>query len=166
MQQPGPADDPNAYIPTAEEFARRDRLLLIAGRYEGFDERIVEGLRPREVSVGDYVLSGGELAALVVIDAVVRLLPGTLGAEDGAADESFTDGLLEYPQYTRPREYRGMSVPDVLLSGHHADIRRWRLMQALGRTEERRPGLLAGRALTKEESALLAEYRRERAQQQ
>ena len=92
----------------AEDFARRERLLLIAGHYEGFDERIIEGLKPIELSIGDYVLSGGELAAMVVIDAVVRLLPGALGAEDGAADETFADGLLEYPQYTRPREFRGM----------------------------------------------------------
>src|SRR3954471_6008387 len=97
----------------AEALSRHPRLLLIAGHYEGFDERIVEGLRPLEVSVGDYILSGGELAALVVVDAVVRLLPGALGAEDGAADETFAQGLLEYPQYTRPREFRGMEVPPV-----------------------------------------------------
>src|SRR5688500_9469122 len=123
----------------AEDFARRDRLLLIAGHYEGFDERIVEGLRPSEVSIGDYVLSGGELAAMVVIDAVVRLLPGALGAEDGAADETFTDGLIEHPQYTRPREFRGMSVPDVLLSGNHAAIAKWRLEQRKIRARARRP---------------------------
>ena len=125
----------------AEDFATRDRLLLIAGHYEGFDERIVEGLRPIEVSIGDYVLSGGELAAMVVIDAVVRLLPGALGAEDGAADETFADGLIEYPQYTRPREYRGMTVPDVLLSGNHAAIAKWRLEQRKLRTQQRRPDL-------------------------
>jgi len=125
----------------AEQFAKRDRLLIIAGRYEGFDERIIEGLKPIEVSIGDYVLSGGELAAMVVIDAVVRLLPGALGAEDGAADETFTDGLLEHPQYTRPREFRGMSVPDVLLSGNHAAIAEWRLQQRKMRTKERRPDL-------------------------
>jgi len=101
----------------AESFARMDRLLLIAGRYEGFDERIIEGLKPVELSIGDYVLSGGELPAMVVIDSVVRLLPGALGAEDGAADETFTDGLIEHPQYTRPRDFRGMQVPDILLSG-------------------------------------------------
>jgi tRNA (guanine37-N1)-methyltransferase len=126
---------------TAEELAARDRLLLIAGHYEGFDERIVEGLRPMELSVGDYVLSGGELPAMVVIDAVVRLLPGALGAETGAADETFADGLIEYPQYTRPREYRGMSVPDVLLSGNHAAIAKWRQEQREKRTRERRPDL-------------------------
>ena len=127
----------------AEQFAGRERLMLIAGRYEGFDERIVEGLKPTEVSIGDYVLSGGELAAMAVIDAVVRLLPGALGAEDGAADETFTDGLIEHPQYTRPREYRGMTVPDVLLSGNHAAIARWRLEQRKKRTQERRPDLWA-----------------------
>ena len=125
----------------AEDLAKRERLLLIAGHYEGFDERIIDGLRPMEVSIGDYVLSGGELAALVVIDAVVRLLPGALGAEHGAADESFADGLLEYPQYTRPREYEGMSVPDVLLSGNHKLIAEWRNEQRKKRTQGRRPDL-------------------------
>jgi len=127
----------------AQELATRDRLLLIAGRYEGFDERIVQGLAPIQLSIGDYVLSGGELAAMVVIDAVVRLLPGALGAEDGAADETFTDGLIEHPQYTRPREFRGMSVPDVLLSGNHQAIEKWRLEQRKKRTQERRPDLWA-----------------------
>ena len=125
----------------ANEFAKKDRLLLIAGHYEGFDERISSGLVPIEVSVGDYVLSGGELAAMVLIDAVVRLLPGALGAEDGAADESFADGLIEHPQYTRPREFRGMSVPDVLLSGDHRKIAQWKLEQRKLRTKERRPDL-------------------------
>ena len=127
----------------AEELATRQRLVLIAGRYEGFDQRIVEGLKPIELSIGDYVLSGGELAAMVVIDAVVRLLPGALGAEDGAADETFTDGLLEHPQYTRPREFRGMPVPDILLSGNHAAIAKWRLEQRKKRTQDRRPDLWA-----------------------
>jgi tRNA (guanine37-N1)-methyltransferase len=127
--------------PLARELAGRDRLLLIAGHYEGFDERIVDGLRPLELSIGDYVLSGGELAAMVVIDAVVRLLPGALGAETGAADDSFADGLLEYPQYTRPREFRGMGVPDILLSGNHANIAAWRLEQRKLRTQQRRPDL-------------------------
>jgi len=125
----------------AEDFASRDRLLLIAGHYEGFDERISQGLKPIEVSIGDYVLSGGELAAMVVIDAVVRLLPGALGAEDGAADETFADGLIEYPQYTRPREFRGMGVPDILLSGNHAAIAKWRQEQRESRTKDRRPDL-------------------------
>jgi tRNA (guanine37-N1)-methyltransferase len=125
----------------AEELAAKDRLLLIAGHYEGFDERISEGLKPMELSIGDYILSGGELAAMIVVDAVVRLLPGALGAEDGAADESFADGLLEYPQYTRPREFRGMGVPEILLSGNHAEIARWRLEQRKERTRLRRPDL-------------------------
>ena len=127
--------------PLAEELAREQRLLLIAGHYEGFDERIIEGLRPMELSIGDYVLSGGELAALVVIDAIVRLLPGALGHEHGAADETVADGLLEYPQYTRPREFRGMPVPDILLSGNHAAIAKWRLEQRKQRTQQRRPDL-------------------------
>jgi tRNA (guanine37-N1)-methyltransferase len=130
----------------AEQLAISNRLLLIAGHYEGFDERIIEVLKPIELSIGDYVLSGGELAAMVVIDAVVRLLPGALGAEDGAADETFADGLLEYPQYTRPREYRGMSVPDILLSGNHAAIARWRQEQRIERTKQRRPDLWAAHA--------------------
>jgi tRNA (guanine37-N1)-methyltransferase len=125
----------------AEELAGRQRLLFIAGHYEGVDERIVEGLKPLELSVGDYVLSGGELAALVIVDAVVRLYPGALGAATGAADESFADGLLEYPQYTRPRDFRGMSVPDVLLGGNHPAIARWRLEQRELRTRQRRADL-------------------------
>jgi tRNA (guanine37-N1)-methyltransferase len=124
-----------------EELAAKPRLLLIAGHYEGFDERIIDGLAPMELSIGDYVLSGGEIAAMVVVDAVVRLLPGAIGAEDGTADESFADGLLEYPQYTRPREFRGMSVPDVLLSGNHGAIARWRLEQRKIRTQQRRADL-------------------------
>jgi tRNA (guanine37-N1)-methyltransferase len=129
----------------AQQLAEQPRLLFIAGHYEGFDERIIEGLGPMELSIGDYVLSGGELAAMVVIDAIVRLLPGALGAEDGAADESFADGLLEYPQYTRPREFRGMSVPDVLLSGNHKVIEDWRMRQRKIRTEQRRPDLWQAR---------------------
>jgi tRNA (guanine37-N1)-methyltransferase len=125
----------------AQELAGHQRLLLIAGHYEGFDERISTGLRPLELSVGDFVLSGGELAAMIVIDAVVRLLPGVLGAADGAADETFADGLIEYPQYTRPREFRGESVPDVLLSGNHQEIHRWRQVLRKLRTQHRRPDL-------------------------
>lgn len=125
----------------AQELAAKDRILLIAGRYEGFDERIIDGLRPMELSIGDYVLSGGELAAMVVMDAIVRLLPGALGAEDGAADESFADGLLEHPQYTRPREFRGMTVPEVLLSGNHSAIAAWRRERREQRTRDRRPDL-------------------------
>jgi len=123
------------------ELATTERLLLISGRYEGFDERIIDGLKPLEVSIGDYVLSGGELAVMVLIDAVVRLIPGVLGAADGPADESFADGLLEYPQYTQPREFAGMQVPDVLLSGNHKKIAEWRLEQRKLRTQQRRPDL-------------------------
>ena len=125
----------------ARELAGKDRLLMVAGRYEGFDERIIDTLQPIEVSIGDYVLSGGELAAMVLIDAVVRLLPGALGAEGGADDESFADGLLEFPQYTRPREYDGRAVPDILLSGDHKAIAKWRLEQRKLRTAARRPDL-------------------------
>lgn len=125
----------------AEELAAKDRLLIVAGHYEGFDERIIQGLAPMELSIGDFILSGGELAAMVVVDAVVRLLPGALGALDGAADETFADGLLEYPQYTRPREFRGMEVPPVLLGGNHAAIAQWRREQRETRTKERRPEL-------------------------
>jgi len=122
----------------AKEFADEPRLLLICGHYEGFDERIRLGLKPREVSIGDYVLTGGELPAMVLIDAVVRLIPGVLGAEDSLSEESFSKGLLEYPHYTRPRAYRGMDVPEVLLSGNHEEIRRWREQEAKKRTDERR----------------------------
>jgi len=125
--------------------ARQERLLLISGHYEGFDERIRVGLSPLEVSIGDFVLSGGELAAMVLIDAVVRLLPGVLGAADGAADETFADGLIEHPQYTRPREYRGMEVPPVLLSGNHQSIAQWRQQQREERTQLRRPDLWKAR---------------------
>jgi tRNA (guanine37-N1)-methyltransferase len=125
----------------ARELADKERLLLIAGHYEGMDERISEGLKPREVSLGDFVLSGGELPAMVLIDAIVRLLPGALGAVNGTECETFEKGLLEYPQYTRPRDFRGMSVPDVLLSGNHAAIAKWRLEQRMKRTADRRPDL-------------------------
>jgi tRNA (guanine37-N1)-methyltransferase len=127
----------------ARELANEKRLTLICGHYEGFDERIRIGLKPREISIGDYVLSGGEVAAMAVVDAVVRLLPGALGDETSAHQESFTESLLEYPQYTRPREFRGMEVPEVLLSGDHARIAQWRAEQAAKRTAERRPDLLA-----------------------
>jgi tRNA (guanine37-N1)-methyltransferase len=126
-----------------QELAALPRLLVMCGHYEGFDERIREGLRPREISIGDYVLSGGEPAAMVLVDAVVRLLPGALGHAESCRDESFSHGLLEYPQYTRPREFRGMTVPDILLSGDHARIEKWRREQALERTRQRRPDLLA-----------------------
>ncbi|MBN1795466.1 MAG: tRNA (guanosine(37)-N1)-methyltransferase TrmD [Sedimentisphaerales bacterium] len=126
----------------AQELSREKRLILIAGRYEGFDERIRQGLDTEQISIGDYVLSGGELPAMVIIDAVVRLLPGALGDEDSAADDSFSGGLLEYPHYTRPEDFRGMKVPEVLLSGHHAKIEKWRKKQALERTIGKRPDLL------------------------
>ena len=126
----------------AVELSKEKRLILIAGRYEGFDERIRLGLDAEQISIGDYVLNGGELAAMVIIDAVVRLLPGALGAEDSAKDDSFSTGLLEYPQYTRPEVFHGMKVPDILLSGHHAQIEKWRKQQALERTRKHRPDLL------------------------
>jgi tRNA (guanine37-N1)-methyltransferase len=127
------------------ELAKAPRLVLLCGHYEGFDERIRTGIAAREISIGDYVLSGGEPAAMVLIDAVVRLLPGALGDEASAADESFTAGTLEYPQFTRPREFRGMEVPEVLLSGDHGKIAAWRREQSLERTLERRPDLLEAR---------------------
>jgi tRNA (guanine37-N1)-methyltransferase len=136
-------------------------LLLLCGHYEGVDERVREALVDEEISIGDYVLTGGELPALVVIDAVARLLPGVLGNEESAAQESFAYGLLEYPHYTRPAEYEGMSVPEVLLSGHHEEIRRWRRREALRRTRERRPDLLAQASLTAEDRELLAEIEAE-----
>lgn len=128
--------------PAVVEFSQKPWLVLICGHYEGFDERIRIGLDAREVSIGDYVLSGGEPAAMVLIDAVVRLLPGALGDESSPAEESFSDGLLEYPQYTRPREFRGMTVPEILVSGDHAKIAAWRRLQSQERTKERRPDLL------------------------
>ena len=126
----------------AQDLSRNERIVLLCGRYEGFDERIRLGLPAKEVSVGDYVLSGGEAAALVIIDATVRLVPGVLGHEESASKDSFAQGLLEYPQYTRPAEFRGMTVPDVLLSGNHQEIERWRSQQAGERTESRRADLL------------------------
>lgn len=129
----------------AAEFSGDERLILIAGRYEGFDERIRIGLGAEQISIGDYVLNGGELAAMVMIDAVVRLLPGALGDDDSAKDDSFSHGLLEYPQYTRPEVFRDMKVPDILLSGDHGKIAQWRRAQARQRTERNRPDLLNDR---------------------
>ena len=126
----------------ALELSREKRLILIAGKYEGFDERIRIGLDAEQISIGDYVLNGGELAAMVIVDAVVRLLPGALGDEGSAQDDSFSEGLLEYPQYTRPEVFRDMKVPDILLSGDHAKIAQWRKQQALERTKKWRPDLL------------------------
>ncbi|HLQ07887.1 MAG TPA: tRNA (guanosine(37)-N1)-methyltransferase TrmD [Steroidobacteraceae bacterium] len=143
----------------ARELAGLPGLLLLAGRYEGVDERVVELGIDRELSLGDYVLSGGELPALVIIDAVARLLPGALGDERSSAEDSFAQGLLEGPHYTRPEVFEGRSVPPVLLSGDHADIRRWRLAQAVARTVERRPDVLAGAQLAPEARRALDEFR-------
>jgi len=126
----------------ANELAKGAHVVLICGRYEGVDERVAESLVTDEISIGDYVLSGGEPAAVVVVDAVVRLIPGALGSETSAINESFSEGLLDYPHYTRPPEFRGMRVPDVLLNGNHAEIARWRAEQALKKTERNRPDLL------------------------
>ncbi|MDX9873485.1 MAG: tRNA (guanosine(37)-N1)-methyltransferase TrmD [Spongiibacteraceae bacterium] len=147
-----------------EELAQRPELILVAGRYEGIDERLIETEIDEEWSIGDYVLSGGELAAMVMIDAVTRLLPGVLGHEQSAVEDSFAAGLLDCPHYTRPEVYAGRAVPEVLRSGNHERIRRWRLKQSLGRTWLRRPDLLEGRELDAEQEALLAEFMRERQQ--
>ena len=138
-----------------EELSRETELMLLCGHYEGVDERALEMCFPEELSIGDYVLTGGELAALVVIDAVSRLIPGVLGSSESAGDESFTTGLLEYPQYTRPREFRGREVPEVLLNGNHALIERWRREQALKITSQRRPELLKTAPLDKKDRAFL-----------
>ena len=150
------------------ELAALQGLVLLAGRYEGVDERLIARAVDEEVSIGDYVLSGGELAAMVVMDAVVRQLPGVLGDADSASQDSFANGLLDCPHYTRPEVYQGTGVPPVLLSGNHAAIARWRRKQALGRTWERRRDLLDEARLSREDRQLLEEYRRERqaAQQQ
>ncbi len=129
----------------AREFSRESHMVLVCGRYEGVDDRVCLGANAREVSVGDYVLSGGEIPAMALIESVARLVPGVVGAEASLSEESFTDGLLEYPQYTRPEVFRGMAVPEVLRSGDHGAIRAWRLSEALRRTRERRPDLLEGR---------------------
>lgn len=137
-------------------------LILLCGRYEGIDERLIARQVDREVSIGDYVISGGELAAMVLIDSVVRQIPGALGDSESANQDSFVDGLLDYPHYTRPEEYQGNAVPEVLVSGNHAHIRHWRLQQALGRTWLKRPDLLALKyvhGLTKEEEKLLEEFK-------
>jgi len=165
-----PAGSPRIYLSAqgrrfdqaaARRLAGLPGFLLLAGRYEGVDERLVEETIDEELSIGDYVLTGGELAALVVIDATVRLLPGVLNDAESAEQESFGAGLLDWPHYTRPEEWRGRRVPEVLRGGDHAAIRRWRLREALGRTEERRPDLTAGREQTNEERRLLDEYREE-----
>ena len=146
----------------AERLGRLGHIVLLCGRYEGMDERVRDMVATEEISIGDYVLSGGELAALVIVDAVSRLVPGVVGDEQSVAQDSFSRGLLDYPHYTRPAEIAGHRVPDVLMSGHHADVRRWRRKAALVRTLERRPELIATATLDDEERALLDEIRRER----
>jgi tRNA (guanine37-N1)-methyltransferase len=141
----------------AQELARQPRLALVCGRYEGFDERIRQHLATDEISLGDFVLTGGELAALAVLDAVTRLLPGALGDPTGAQDDSHAEGLLEYPHYTRPPEFRGWAVPEVLLSGDHARIARWRRQESLRRTFLRRPDMLLKLDLSEEDRAFLSE---------
>jgi len=145
----------------AQELAEHQRLLLICGRYEGFDERVRELLTPDEISIGDYVLTGGELPALVLLDTVIRLLPGVLGDEDSARYDSFVDALLDFPHYTRPPSVQGRTVPDVLLSGDHERIRRWRRKEALRRTKVRRPDLLRHAPLSEEDLRLLEEIEKE-----
>ena len=145
----------------AVEVAGRKAVTLLCGRYEGVDERLLRRRVDEELSLGDFVLTGGELAAMALIDAVVRQLPGALGDEESAVEESFADGLLDCPQYTRPESFAGERVPEVLLSGHHENIRRWRLKQSLGRTWLRRPDLIAARRLSEEETRLLDEFQRD-----
>jgi len=161
----------------AQELAALDRMVLICGRYEGVDERVAEGLADREISIGDYVLSGGELGAAVIIDTITRLLPGALGNEASAVQESFTSGqklggdgpdstcasggLLDYPHYTRPAEFRGMAVPDVLMGGNHEQVRGWRRRKALEKTLRNRPDLLEGQELSKEDKKFLRELDRD-----
>lgn len=141
------------------ELVAEPAVILLCGRYEGVDQRLIERCVDEEISLGDFVLSGGELPAMVLLDAMIRQLPGALNDEDSAVEDSFVDGLLDCPHYTRPVVYEGMAVPDVLLSGNHAEIRRWRLQQSLGQTRLRRPDLLVGRTLSKEEFRLLEAFR-------
>ncbi len=158
-----PQGRPLTHEVVKELLAREEGLILLASRYEGVDERLIRQYVDEEVSIGDYVLSGGELAAMVLVDSVVRHLPGVLGDADSAQQDSFVQGLLDCPHYTRPEVYQGEGVPEVLMSGHHAEIEKWRLKQALGRTWQRRPDLLAKRQLTQQEARLLAEYQQEQA---
>ena len=144
----------------AQRMAQQDGLILIAGRYEGIDERLIDAFVDEEWSIGDFVLSGGELPAMAMMDSVIRLLPGALGHADSAEQDSFSDGLLDCPHYTRPEEILGRTVPEVLKSGNHKLIRQWRLQQALGRTWLRRPDLLEGRQLSDNERKLLDEFKR------
>lgn len=145
----------------ALEFAQEEHLVIIAGHYEGYDERIREYLITDEISIGDYVLTGGELPAMVIVDSVSRLLPGVLGNETSAVLDSFYEGVLEYPHYTRPAEFRGWKVPDVLVSGHHGNIERWRRKESLRRTLLRRPDLLNEEQLSREDLKLLEEVKKE-----
>ncbi len=142
----------------AEELAKEEHLILLCGHYEGFDERVREQLVTDEISIGDYVLTGGELGAMVIADSVTRLLPGVLGNETSAVTDSFSTGLLEHPHYTRPADFRGMKVPDVLLSGHHERIEEWRHKESLRRTWQRRPDLLEKRNLTNKEKSWLQDF--------
>ena len=149
----------------AERLSRLGHVVILCGRYEGVDERVRDGVATEELSIGDYVLTGGELPALVVLDAVARLLPGAVGDEQSVEQDSFRRGLLDHPQFTRPAEFRGLAVPPVLLSGHHAEVRRWRKRQAMVRTIERRPDLLDGAQLDEEERAILREVQAERGEE-
>lgn len=145
----------------AQQLASEDSLIFISGRYEGIDERLIQTQVDEEISIGDYVLSGGELAAMVVMDSIIRLVPEVLGHDQSAVEDSFVDGLLDCPHYTRPENIDGLDVPEVLLSGNHEKIKRWRLKQALGRTWQRRPDLMEKRELNKLEQSLLQEFIRE-----
>ena len=142
----------------AEELAKLDNLVLVAGRYEGIDQRVIESSIDEEISIGDFVVSGGELPAMMIIDAVSRLLPNVLGHSESAKQDSFSNGLLDCPHYTRPEDFKGQKVPDVLLSGHHADIETWRMKMSLGQTWLRRPELLENIELTEEQHRLLADF--------
>jgi tRNA (guanine37-N1)-methyltransferase len=154
-------DGPRLTHRVAERLSGLEHVVVLCGRYEGVDDRVRRFLATEELSIGDYVLSGGELAALVIVDAVARLVPGVVGDEESVARDSFARGLLDYPQYTRPAEFRGMAVPDVLLSGHHGEIARWRRREALARTLERRPDLIAQADLDPADRAMLDELRKE-----
>ena len=151
--------------PLTERLAAHSDVILICGRYEGVDERVRRHIATHEISIGDYVLSGGELAAMVIIDAVTRLLPGALGSIESAQDDTFTTGLIQHPQYTRPADFRGIQVPDVLLSGNHAQIARWRRQQSLIRTLIRRPDLLQSANLSPQDRQFLAQHKEEQEQE-
>jgi tRNA (guanine37-N1)-methyltransferase len=146
----------------AQELAASPQVILLCGRYEGVDERVAEHLVRDEISIGDYVLTGGELAAMVVVDAASRFIPGVVGKSESVARESFSQGLLDFPQYTRPRDFRGMTVPEVLISGNHSQVARWRRRQALEKTRDKRPDLLAKACLTAEDRRLLEQADKEK----